>query len=152
MASTENICGYGKVNEDQFYRYKMPILDIKIEGGGRGTKTLLTNLSSISKALNRPTSFILKYFGYELGSSTQITKNDNKYILRGIHDKITLKDLLHKFISNYVLCSNCDNPETVIVVGKKSSVNLFCKTCGFKSELKSDKIENFILKQNHVYK
>jgi len=145
---SENICGYGVVNEDVFYRYKMPVLETKIEGGGRGTKTLLINLQNISKALNRPTSTILKYFGYELGTSTQIIKRDNKYILNGVHDKLILKGLLHKFISQYVICPNCDNPETHIVV-IKTSINLFCKTCGNTSKLNNNnnKMETFILKQ-----
>jgi hypothetical protein len=45
-----------KDNNDLYYRYKMPKLTAKIEGSGNGIKTVLTNMSAISKSLHRPAS------------------------------------------------------------------------------------------------
>ena len=39
---------------DIFYRYKMPKLEIKIERKGRSMKTVLVNICGIAKALHRP--------------------------------------------------------------------------------------------------
>ena len=39
---------------DPFYRYKMERLQSKIEGKGNGIKTVIPNMSDISRALSRP--------------------------------------------------------------------------------------------------
>jgi translation initiation factor 5 len=43
----------GGQKNDRFYRYKMPDLAIKIEGKGKGMKTVLVNICAIAKALHR---------------------------------------------------------------------------------------------------
>ena len=40
--------------DDKFYRYRMPLLEIKIEGKGNGIKTVIPNMSDIARALSRP--------------------------------------------------------------------------------------------------
>lgn len=40
--------------EDKFYRYRMPLLETKIEGRGNGIKTVVPNMSDIARALSRP--------------------------------------------------------------------------------------------------
>lgn len=37
--------------DDKFYRYRMPLLEIKIEGKGNGIKTVVPNMSDIARAL-----------------------------------------------------------------------------------------------------
>ena len=55
---------------DPFYRYKMPKLSAKVEGKGNGIKTVISNMSEIAKALERPPMYPTKYFGCELGAQT----------------------------------------------------------------------------------
>ncbi|UZP41258.1 hypothetical protein NXS19_009074 [Fusarium pseudograminearum] len=55
---------------DAFYRYKMERLQTKIEGKGNGIKTVVVNLSSVAASLARPGSYVIKYFGFELGAQT----------------------------------------------------------------------------------
>lgn len=40
--------------DDKFYRYRMPLLETKIEGRGNGIKTVVPNMSDIARALSRP--------------------------------------------------------------------------------------------------
>ena len=53
-----------------------------------------------------------KYFGCELGAQTQFDFKNDRYIVNGSHDAAKLQDMLDGFIKKFVLCENCDNPET----------------------------------------
>ena len=56
-----------------------------------------------------------KYFGCELGAQTQIDGKNERYIVNGEHDANKLQDILDGFIQKFVLCKNCENPETNLV-------------------------------------
>lgn len=119
-------------NTDQFYRYKMPKLLAKVEGKGNGIKTVIVNMVDIAKALQRPPSYPTKYFGCELGAQTQIDLKNERYIVNGSHDADKLQDILDGFIEKFVLCPDCDNPETVLVVEtRKERIGQSCKACGY---------------------
>jgi translation initiation factor 5 len=57
----------------------------------------------------------LKYFGYELGAQTMIDAKNERYIVNGSHDGTRLQEMLDGFIKKFVLCPNCNNPETTLV-------------------------------------
>ena len=73
-------------SHDPFYRYKMPKIITKVEGNGNGIKTVIPNLSDIAKALNTKPEYLIKFWGIELGSQPIIYKDENKYILKGVHN------------------------------------------------------------------
>ena len=56
-----------------------------------------------------------KYFGCELGAQTQFDLKNERYIVNGAHDAAKLQDILDGFIKRFVLCQECDNPETRLV-------------------------------------
>ena len=56
-----------------------------------------------------------KYFGCELGAQTQFDLKNERYIVNGSHDAAKLQDILDGFIKRFVLCQECDNPETRLV-------------------------------------
>ncbi|XP_077907095.1 eukaryotic translation initiation factor 5 isoform X2 [Ictidomys tridecemlineatus] len=97
---------------DQFYRYKMPRLIAKVEGKGNGIKTVIVNMVDVAKALNRPPTYPTKYFGCELGAQTQFDVKNDRYIVNGSHEANKLQDMLDGFIKKFVLCPECENPET----------------------------------------
>lgn len=117
--------------DDKFYRYKMPVLQTKIEGRGNGIKTVIPNMEDVARALNRPPTYPTKFFGFELGAQTTIASD--RYIVNGAHQADRLRELLDAFIDKFVLCPSCKNPETEIIIKGKSGhedMSRDCKACG----------------------
>ncbi|KAH8674076.1 domain found in IF2B/IF5-domain-containing protein [Xylariales sp. PMI_506] len=135
-----------KKGDDKFYRYKMPRLQVKVEGKGNGIKTVVVNLSTIAQSLARPGSYVIKWFGLDLGAQTNIDPPDDRWIINGAHDAETLQKSLFIFIEKYVLCDDCGNPETDISI-KDDIVRKDCKACGARSKpLVHTNLINFMLK------
>ncbi|KAI1777722.1 domain found in IF2B/IF5-domain-containing protein [Hypoxylon cercidicola] len=131
---------------DVFYRYKMERIQTKIEGKGNGIKTVVVNLSSVAASLARPGSYVIKYFGFELGAQTNIDPPDDRWIINGAHDSAKLQDHLDGFINKFVLCKKCKNPETDVVI-KDGHIVLDCKACGQRTDVDLRlKLSGFILK------
>lgn len=131
---------------DAFYRYKMERIQTKIEGKGNGIKTVVVNLSSVASSLARPGSYVIKYFGFELGAQTNIDPKDDRWIINGAHDAAKLQDHLDGFINKFVLCKKCKNPETDVVI-KDDRILLDCKACGQRTDVDIRlKLSGFILK------
>ncbi|KAJ4840266.1 hypothetical protein Tsubulata_024962 [Turnera subulata] len=133
---------------DAFYRYKMPKMVTKVEGKGNGIRTNIVNMVPIAKALDRPASYTVKYFGYELGAQSKFDKKTGTSIVNGEHRTTTLAALLEGFIKKYVQCYLCGNPETEIVITKAQMVTLNCAACGSVSDVDMmDRFTKFIV--NH---
>lgn len=131
---------------DPFYRYKMERLQSKIEGKGNGIKTVIPNLPSVAYSLARPPSYIIKYFGFELGAQTNTNPKDERWIINGAHQSDKLQDSLDGFINRFVLCKDCKNPETEFVI-KDGRISLDCKACGQRTTVDiRHKLSGFILK------
>ncbi|KAK1147035.1 eukaryotic translation initiation factor 5 [Aspergillus melleus] len=131
---------------DPFYRYKMERLQSKIEGKGNGIKTVVVNLNSVAQSLSRPPSYVIKYFGFELGAQANAKPTDDRWIINGAHDAAKLQDYLDGFISKFVLCKKCKNPETDVII-KDDKIILDCKACGQRSDVDPRlKLSTFILR------
>lgn len=133
---------------DAFYRYKMPRIIAKVEGKGNGIKTVVVNMADVAKALGRPATYPTKYFGCELGAQTKFDFKNDRYIVNGAHESDKLQTLLDGFIHKFVLCSECDNPETILnIQPKKGIITANCRACGHQSFLDMrHKLTTFILK------
>ncbi|MGH0139447.1 UNVERIFIED_CONTAM: hypothetical protein FKN15_063910 [Acipenser sinensis] len=140
--------GRSKSVLDQFYRYKMPRLIAKVEGKGNGIKTVIVNMVDVAKALNRPPTYPTKFFGCELGAQTQFDAKNDRFIVNGSHEANKLQDMLDGFIRKFVLCPECDNPETDLHINtKKQTIGNSCKACGYRGMLDTrHKLCTFILK------
>jgi len=131
---------------DAFYRYKMERLQTKVEGKGNGIKTVVVNVSSVAASLARPASYIMKYFGFELGAMTRDDLKDDRWIINGAHEAGKLQDHLDGFINKFVLCKNCKNPETDIKIDN-DRILLDCKACGQRTAVDLRlKLSGYILK------
>lgn len=140
-----SLINIGKDKIDPHCRYKMPPVMAKVEGKGNGIKTVIPNIVDISKALNRPPMYVCKYFGTELGAQTKHEAQNNKFIVNGAHDAQKLQELLEGFISRFVLCGHCENPETILT-NTKNLVIRKCNACGAESDIDMrHKLTNYIL-------
>lgn len=73
-----------------------------------------------------------KFFGCELGAQTTFDHKHDRYIVNGSHEAEKLQDLLDTFIKKFVLCPECENPETVFSVhAKNQTINQSCRACGY---------------------
>ncbi|CAH1792390.1 unnamed protein product [Owenia fusiformis] len=134
---------------DPYYRYKMPKIIAKVEGKGNGIKTVIVNMVDVAKALSRPPTYPCKYFGCELGAQTQFDLKNERFIVNGSHDNNRLQDLLDGFIKRFVLCPECDNPETNLIVStkKNGSIAQRCIACGYGGQIDMrHKLTTFIVK------
>ncbi|KAK3066976.1 hypothetical protein LTS18_001375, partial [Coniosporium uncinatum] len=131
---------------DPFYRYKMERIQSKIEGKGNGIKTVIVNLSGVAASLARPPSYVIKYFGFELGAQTNNNPADDRWIVNGAHEAGKLQEYLDGFISKFVLCKKCKNPETEVHI-KDGDITLDCKACGQISPVDARlKLSSYIVK------
>lgn len=126
----------------------MPKLLAKVEGKGNGIKTVIVNMMEVGKALARPASYPTKFFGCELGAQTQIDKKNDRYIVNGSHNGDKLQEILDLFIEKFVLCEQCDNPETAFIVQpKKEKITSVCAACGHSGLIDMrHRLSTFILK------
>ncbi|KAF1744778.1 hypothetical protein MXB_1026 [Myxobolus squamalis] len=133
---------------DPFYRYKMPKLIAKVEGRGNGIKTVVSNMSEVAKSLNVPPAYPTKYIGIELGAQVILDSKNDRYIINGSHDNSKLQNVLYEFIDKYLLCSECENPETYMIASvKRDKIKMVCKACGHSSFLAhSHRLNTYIIK------
>ena len=140
---------------DTHYRYKMPAIEVKHEGGGQYTKTLITNLKKVAEALNTSAEIINHFLAVELGtkSSSSSDHSEARLFLRGTHKAANLQDQLDKYINIYVKCGECNIPEGHLQIrGKKKSKTVwtYCPSCGHNQDVTNvHKTSNFI-KNNWV--
>ena len=129
-------------NPDTTFRYRMPPLQTKIEGRGNGIRTVLSNITEVADALNRPPELILRFFGFELG--TQATwdatgKETSKGHVNGVHTTASLQGALARFQELLVLCGRCRLPETTLGVCK-GTVRQTCAACGHRAPVGEHRI------------
>jgi len=136
--------------DDEFYRYKMPVLRAKVEGRGNGIKTVVENNAEISKALDRNPEYVCKFFGFELGALT--SNQTDKYVVNGKHDAEDLAKVLDQFIEKFVLCGGCRNPETNVEI-KGDKIFLKCRACGKSTQCDpTNRLVSFMTKRDEKTK
>lgn len=114
---------------DQFYRYKMPLLDSQIGGKGNGKFTIINNLDKVTEAFNHPSCIVFKFIGYCLGSN--ITEEQTR--LTGHYSNDDLLNKLYRYINSFVLCESCGIPEIIPSLEgkkKKKKIVMKCSACG----------------------
>lgn len=113
---------------DPFYRYKMPMVETTFTKKNGGT-VVITNAKEIAEAIKRSLKDIAKYMSSVTGSSVRVTRST--IVLQCTIDVKTLQCMIFDYIKEYVLCTACGNPETVIKENQQG-----CVSCGVVISLK----------------
>ena len=119
-----------KVFEDT--RFEVP----QLEMGREGNRTIIANFVQIAEALNRDKYHMLKFFASELGTAGSL--DGNRAIFQGKHRAFYVKQLLDRYIKNYVICPVCGKPDTRLIVENRIMM-MKCDACGAISAVKSIK-------------
>jgi translation initiation factor 2 subunit 2 len=104
-------------------RFQVPELDVLIEG----KTTVVRNFAEIASAINRDPADILAYLLRELGTAG--TSEGKRVIFKGKVSTEQIKDRLDSYVMTYVLCSECDRPDTKLVKDGRTLI-LECDACG----------------------
>jgi len=132
---------------DANYRYKMPPLQVKIEGRGNGIKTVLVNIVDVCKHLHTQPEWCTRFFGIEMGAVSRYDEKRDVGIVHGQHEAKTLQQKLKSFVTGFILCPKCKLPELQQKVHKEKLLLLArCASCGWKGEIRSThKVKQFII-------
>ena len=142
-----NISGTTPIDDPE-YRYKMPAVFGKIEGSGNGIKTAIPNITEVGLSLHRSPGEVNKFFGCELGAQTTYNAEADRAIVNGAHTDGVLQDLVHRYIEKFVLCPNCNLPETEYKI-KSGAIYHKCAACGAKEMVDmTHKLCKFILAED----
>ncbi len=117
-----NIQGINDI-DDPFYRYTMAKLNvIKLRN-----KTVIDNLMSVAKDLDRDPKLIVDHFKKKLNIA--LVYKNNLLSMSADLQYETFELALREFIEIYVLCDSCKLPETILITNNKTKFTLDCKCC-----------------------
>ena len=134
------------VDED---RVKVPKVDVFYEGN----TTVFKNFDKIVDILNREENHLLKFFLGNVGTAGDIV--GGRIVFQGKIPTRTIQDKLNEYVDTYVICSECNRPDTHLV--KKGRTSLIrCDACGaFRSirslKKKIVKMPREVLKEGNIY-
>jgi translation initiation factor 5 len=138
---------------DPGYRYKMKPLVIKRMGKQDNWTTYFSNSEDIAKIINRPSEHFGKYIGYALSCPMKQNKEPNCLTFKGDYSQDVITKHFMDWVKIYVLCPNCDYPETKLFIQKEKDIprglSHNCNACGKISLVKPksfDKTFEFIEK------
>ena len=125
---------------DPIYRYKIKPLNIKCLGRQDNWTTHFLNSEEIAKKINRPSEYFGKYIGHALSCPMKQDKDKNCLTFKGDHSGETITKYFMEFVKIYVLCPNCDLPETKLFIQKEKNkpkgLSHSCDACGTNSAVK----------------
>lgn len=134
---------------DPQYRYKISCPIIMTTGKKGNRTTWFENSEYFSEKLGVSSLFFGKFIGNKISCPSSFDKEKNCISWKGEYSKDLIESYLKDFIKIYVLCPECDYPETDLFLNEKKLIGTLCRSCG-KSELLHskymDKTYDFIQK------
>ncbi|MCG3225733.1 MAG: translation initiation factor IF-2 subunit beta [Candidatus Heimdallarchaeota archaeon] len=110
-------------------RFEIPKILSVIEGN----KTFITNIREVLSTINRDENHFLKFMAGEL--ATSVVMEGARAVFAGKHAKVTLQTLLERYVKEYVMCGECDKPDTSFVIETRI-MRKRCDACGASTAVK----------------
>jgi len=104
-------------------RFQVPEADVLMEG----KSTVLRNFMDIAETIRREPNQLLQYLLRELGTAG--TQQGRRVVFKGKVGGKQVDDRVKSFIETFVLCSECDRPDTHLIKDGRTLV-LECEACG----------------------
>jgi len=134
--------------EGEEERFKIPKVDIFYEGN----TTVIRNFDKVVSILNRDATHILKFLLGNVGTAGEIV--GGRVVFQGKIPARTVQDKLEEYIYAYVMCSECNRPDTHLVK-KGRTILLRCDACGafraVSSSKKKVKSTQVTMKEGQIY-
>lgn len=105
-------------------RFQLPDLDVLLEG----KTTIVRNFLQIVDAINRDAQHLLVYLLREIGAPGLLDEN-KRLVLKARISKEDLLRRIRNYVDTYVLCSECERPDTHLVKEGRILL-LICDACG----------------------
>jgi translation initiation factor 2 subunit 2 len=113
-------------------RFKLPKAEIFYEGNS----TVIKNFDKISDAVNRAPDLILKFLLGGLGTAGEL--DGPRIVFQGKIPARDIQEKLKDYIDTYVMCSECNKPDTHLVKQGRTML-IRCDACGAFRSVKSRK-------------
>lgn len=113
-------------------RFKLPKAEIFYEGN----TTVIKNFDKIADAINRSPDLILKFLLGGLGTAGEIS--GTRVVFQGKIPAKNIQDKIKDYIDVYVMCSECNRPDTHLVKQGRTLL-IRCDACGAFRSVKSRK-------------
>jgi len=101
----------------------------KVEGMISGARTIITNFFEVATALRRKPEHFQKFLLKELATKGNV--EGKRLIVLGNFSRDLLNKKLEIYVKNYVVCPQCNKPDTKIEVHDRMMF-LVCEACGSK--------------------
>ena len=124
---------------DELYRYKVN----KLNTNYKGNTTNIINIDELCKTINRDIEQLIKYLSNNISCQVKYDKDNKCLILKGNYTNDVLTKYFMDYVKVYVLCPNCDLPETTLFYDK--NLKHKCKSCGINSVVKPKSIDKTFL-------
>jgi translation initiation factor 5 len=117
---------------DPTFRYKMKPLHIKVIGKQDNWTTLILNSEDVATIIKRPSTHISKYISYALSCPIKKEKEYDCIGFKGNYTNDVITKHFMDYVKIYVLCPQCDLPETKLFIQKEKPYALshLCEACG----------------------
>lgn len=113
-------------------RFKLPKAEIFYEGN----TTVIKNFDKISNAISRESDLILKFLLGGVGTAGEL--DGGRVVFQGKIPAKHIQDKLKEYIDTYVMCSECNRPDTHLVKQGRT-ILIRCDACGAFRSVKSIK-------------